>query len=138
MKKYALYPDYIISKTDGEKHYITAKDLARLYGVKMSECIIVETLDDILSTRDKDLIALYPRYDGDYILPEKEDLWWWDVHDFYKGKYLHVWGNWFAKDAYFWGIKYSRWKAFFNFHRLAFQFGKGEVIFDFYPKGNLK
>jgi hypothetical protein len=39
-KKYALHPGFVKSRTDGDRHYISAKYLAFLYGVDMRECEI--------------------------------------------------------------------------------------------------
>lgn len=38
--KYVLHPGYIRSRSDGDIHYIGAGQLANLYGVPLSECII--------------------------------------------------------------------------------------------------
>lgn len=59
--KYALYPGYVISQHDGDRHYITPEMLASLYQVPMSECVINPE-----STEG--LIVLRPRYDGNYKL----------------------------------------------------------------------
>lgn len=72
--KYALYPGFVTSKTDGETHFISSLELARLYRVKISECITVSENRPDLS-RGIDLtgcIHLYPREDGNYCLPKGE------------------------------------------------------------------
>ncbi len=69
--KYALYPGYIVSKTDGDRHFIGAARLADLYGVPMQECFVVR-YGDVDPTRRRappGLIDLFPRYSGDYTLP---------------------------------------------------------------------
>lgn len=69
--KYILCPGYVTSRNDGQRHYITAARLARLYGVRYQECLI----DDEVSHLTRGLhvlpgdVRLYPRYDGDYTLP---------------------------------------------------------------------
>lgn len=73
--KYALYPGEMESKNDGQVHQITAGDLCRLYGVRLDECVIVMPRHYRMPIyrhfieRASKLIALYPRYDGDYRLP---------------------------------------------------------------------
>jgi hypothetical protein len=37
--KYLVYPGYVISKNDGEKHYISFMKLIELYRVDPRECI---------------------------------------------------------------------------------------------------
>jgi hypothetical protein len=69
MIKYILYPGVVISRTDGQKYYISASRLAELYRVSMDECVVY---DDVwcLGIRNKHkLIKLFPRYDGHYCLP---------------------------------------------------------------------
>lgn len=64
--KYAVYPGMITSITDGDRHYITARQLIRLYGVDEKECFIVKHDDG--AGIPPNLIALKPRYDGNYTL----------------------------------------------------------------------
>jgi len=69
-KKFVLYPGYVISQYDGQKHYISAIQLARLYGVLFSECVVVY-LDSLSSLKGRDLsglMPLFPKEDGDYRL----------------------------------------------------------------------
>ncbi len=74
MKKYLLCPGPVTSKIDGDRHHISASDLARLYGVQMSECVVRS--ESLISTRGRGLnennglIELWPRYDGNYKLPK--------------------------------------------------------------------
>jgi len=70
MKKYVLCPDYIISTTDGDRHFISAPQLAQLYGVSMAECYVRR--DPHPRTYPKEITYLYPRQDGNYIVPTKE------------------------------------------------------------------
>lgn len=66
-KKYALHSGHVMSKTDGDWHFVPAYKLAALYGVPMSECIITPH-------PRPDLINLYPKSNGNYTLPtEKPD-----------------------------------------------------------------
>jgi hypothetical protein len=66
MIKYAIHPGSVISKSDGQKHFINAYQLIRLYGVDMKECCMRYDNEPF-----EDLLNLYPRYEGDY----KEHLW---------------------------------------------------------------
>ena len=70
--RYLLAPGHIISATDGDRHYINASTLCKLYGVKRAECIDLSRLLDAQRRRVvsdcPDLPILAPRYDGDYSL----------------------------------------------------------------------
>lgn len=66
MPKYALHPGHVISKMDGEEHYIGVYQLARLYELDEGEYIVWKTL----AYRYDDYVHLYPRYDGNYGRPE--------------------------------------------------------------------
>lgn len=62
-KKFALHPGEIVSNADGQRHFISAGKLAGLYGVDITECVVIP-LD---STHQRpDLINLWPRHDGNY------------------------------------------------------------------------
>ncbi len=70
MKKYALYPGYVTSSNDGQRHYITAGELARLYGVSYHECVVVD-VDRPECFRGHDvsgLTKLFPNRNGTYEL----------------------------------------------------------------------
>jgi hypothetical protein len=73
--KYAVYPGEVESKSDGQLHYITAGELCMLYGVRRDECVIVmpryysHPYYKAFLERASKLIALRPRYDGNYTLP---------------------------------------------------------------------
>lgn len=75
-KKYMLHPGRVISKADGQEHYIQADQLARLYGVPLRECEIVAQSDALYQAHAerKDVIHLYPRFNGDYTLPANAAL----------------------------------------------------------------
>ena len=77
--KYVVYPGKVISRTDLQEHYVGARDLMRLYGVEESECEIYEPkpwwpphYHDRDEERRNGLIALRPRYDGNYSLPSND------------------------------------------------------------------
>ena len=75
--KYAVFPDYVKSKSDGDEHYITGDMLIHLYDVDPNECVVIDDRNNQrirvelmrLAEEDK-LIQLRPRYDGNYIVPE--------------------------------------------------------------------
>jgi hypothetical protein len=69
VKRYLLRPGPVRSRTDGQLHHVGARELARLYGVPMSECLV--SRGDTRGLEFGRLIVLAPRYDGDYRLPEK-------------------------------------------------------------------
>lgn len=77
--KYLLVPGLVRSQKDGETHHVTAPKLAMLYGVRMDECCELPWAhpDNAIARRillDRvqrgELIALAPRDDGNYKLPE--------------------------------------------------------------------
>ena len=37
---YVLCPGWVRSRTDGDAHFIGARQLAHLYGVSMAECLV--------------------------------------------------------------------------------------------------
>jgi hypothetical protein len=70
-KRYILVPGTVRSQTDGDLHYIDAPTLARLYGARMEECIVIRREEDERG-RSRELYSLprlRPRYRGDYVLP---------------------------------------------------------------------
>lgn len=76
-KRYVLCPGWVTSKNDGDRHYITAEQLAQLYGVPMAECLVYApqkwwpaSLLRREQERCQELTRLEPRYDGDYRLPD--------------------------------------------------------------------
>lgn len=71
-KRYLIYPGYVTSSQDGDGHWITAHELARLYKVDIRECEIAPLHDGTYPrwTPPENLIPLRPRDDGDYTIPE--------------------------------------------------------------------
>lgn len=59
-----LHPSDVISKVDGDKHFISADMLAKLYGVHPRRCVI----SSALTKRAKGFIHLYPQSSGNYDL----------------------------------------------------------------------
>lgn len=46
-KKYAVWPREVVSKYDGDVHYISFLKLCRLYGVNPSECLDMTKEEDL-------------------------------------------------------------------------------------------
>ena len=68
-KKYLLRPGYVVSKNDGDLHYINYITLIRLYKVDPMECINI-TDPKIREIDIEKLIWLRPDYHGRYSLAE--------------------------------------------------------------------
>lgn len=76
-KKYAVFPGNVRSASDGQIHFIDARRLVQLYGVRWDECLVVPTRFEHYRQRDQmmqriseqGLIKLQPRSSGDYTLP---------------------------------------------------------------------
>lgn len=66
-KRFILHPGYVRSTYDGQEHYISAGQLARLYGVDQQECVVHSEHSKF--ERDPEirvLMPLFPRQDGKY------------------------------------------------------------------------
>lgn len=74
MKRYILHTGYVESKSDGQRHFIGAAELARLYGVDMRNCVVDDengqNMRGFKPTPDD--VHLWPSYRGDYTLREHE------------------------------------------------------------------
>lgn len=70
MKKYVVYGMPFESKNDGDKFYLSAFKIAKLYNVNLNECILIDYNDEskLVGIDTSKYIALYPRYDGNYTL----------------------------------------------------------------------
>lgn len=76
--RYLLCPGTVRSRIDGDVHRISASQLAALYGVRMDECFVLADprfysfLNEQLLARVArgELIALRPRQNGNYSLPQ--------------------------------------------------------------------
>lgn len=72
-KIYAIHPGYVISKNDGNEHFITPRQLIGLYGVNPQQCIVLDYRKGPQSYMEYgplvNYIHLYPRRDGNYSLP---------------------------------------------------------------------
>jgi hypothetical protein len=70
-KKYILIGGYIISKNDGDRHFISATRLCELYKLNPQECYFLSEnpmIEYELKSLPKGLKVLQPRYDGNYNL----------------------------------------------------------------------
>ena len=70
MIKYLICPGVVTSKTDGDRHYITANQLISLYRVNHSECVVIPKNNKGYRP-DGELIVLSPDYSGQYNVPQK-------------------------------------------------------------------
>lgn len=72
MKKYLIVPGNVVSKSDGQRHFVSAVQLMLLYKVKLSECIVLSGRIEYgfkrLTGTYQDLMVLTPRSDGNYSL----------------------------------------------------------------------
>lgn len=76
IKKYLVLPGFVTSRNDGDRHFIDARKLMMLYKVNPEECVIrpdITRHEHRAWKEPEGLIHLYPRYDGNYNLPEKEN-----------------------------------------------------------------
>ncbi len=70
-KKYVVLGGDVISRHDGDRHFISTRQLCDLYGVDPEECILVGAFSnfEIKETDYPNLPRLRPQYSGDYSLP---------------------------------------------------------------------
>lgn len=66
MKRFLLYPGYVRSRYDGDRHYISGGQLARLYRIDPAECVVYSEHPAFRSPERDALIPLFPREDGQY------------------------------------------------------------------------
>ncbi len=67
-RKYVLHPGNITRNSDGQSHYVSAANLADLYGVAMRDCIVDLGDGSHCVMTVPGATHLYPRADGDYSL----------------------------------------------------------------------
>lgn len=70
-----LHPGHVTSRNDGDVHYIDSGQLARLYGVKRRDCVVVyqnRRVKGINNEAWRAGIHLYPKADGNYTHPGLE------------------------------------------------------------------
>lgn len=71
--RYVLHPGFVRSKNDGQRHYIGAQDLARLYKVPVGAILVVVRPNNGFQAQKGD-IHLHPKADGDYSMPKAEQI----------------------------------------------------------------
>jgi hypothetical protein len=76
-KKYRCLGGWVTSRSDGDRHFISARRVAELYHINPAECIFVNPEDapDYEPQRGYDLSTLtdlWPKEDGNYVLKEKQ------------------------------------------------------------------
>lgn len=70
VKRFAVYPGYVSSRNDWDRHYISAQQLMSLYQVRPEECVVIRDDRDLIGRRDGDLdrlMPLCPRWGVDYV-----------------------------------------------------------------------
>ena len=75
VKKYVICPGRVVSKTDGQEHYVTGQQLARLYQLAPHEYHVVHrgvSGDTIRQWEEQGLMFLWPRFDGKYGRPDRK------------------------------------------------------------------
>lgn len=69
---YVLHPGTVKSRYDGDIHHIPYRNLMWLYGLQPHQCIHEAVTLQCGYVERPNTVHLYPRYDGDYRLPEKK------------------------------------------------------------------
>lgn len=70
-----LCPGLVISKSDDDRHWISARELANCYGVPMQHCVVWDVSNPPATGRPPwhpapADVLLYPSFKGDYTLPD--------------------------------------------------------------------
>ena len=65
-KIFLVFPGYIPSETDGQRHYISARKLMELYNVSPAKCKIVYQGQIPHGLKIEDYWAIGPLYNGNY------------------------------------------------------------------------
>jgi len=71
-RRYFICPGIVISRNDGDEHFISASKLAQLYGISLNEPnvhVVKPTEQHYARKWHVTDVFLYPRKDGDYRLP---------------------------------------------------------------------
>jgi hypothetical protein len=77
MKLWLICPGTVVSANDGDRHYVGARELMRLYDVPPEDCIVengVGRAPGVSSFIESKLIKLRPRYDGNYTMKAVERM----------------------------------------------------------------
>lgn len=70
-KKYAVHPEKVKSKTDGQFHFISAHQLMKLFKVDPTDCVVCHRFHPVMGIKNSDYIHLSPQYDGNYKIKEQ-------------------------------------------------------------------
>lgn len=78
VQRYLVHPGLIQSRTDGDRHFVSARQLMKLYAVHPAACLICRDCHRLggenfrdCRFRDGYAIDLIPKFDGDYSLNSK-------------------------------------------------------------------
>jgi hypothetical protein len=63
--KYVIYPGYITSSNDGDRHFISYTRLVRLYGLRLGECVDVAYTRGYSQPHLQEMIHLHPLPTGE-------------------------------------------------------------------------
>jgi hypothetical protein len=63
--KFVICPGYIFNRTDAQRHFISAHQLAALYKVNLNKCIVIHE-NEINSYQWPEYILLGPSHIGNY------------------------------------------------------------------------
>lgn len=66
MIKYAVHPGPVISKSDGQQHFISGQQLIKLYGLPPEQTKVINNEDDARGLLWDDLEHYYPSSSGHY------------------------------------------------------------------------
>jgi hypothetical protein len=74
-RRLVLHPGHVESSTDSQLHYLDAPTLARLYGIPLQQCVVLdghrpETF--VGFQQEPGDVHLYPRRDGRYEVPRAQ------------------------------------------------------------------
>ena len=90
--RYAIVPGIVHSKYDGDAHYVTAPQIARLYGVDFCDCIVIGIDDPYMPEQAEfdGLVVLRPDPTGRYRLPGPPAAWFNNNEESEHGSVLGV------------------------------------------------
>jgi len=70
-KLFVCYGGHVTSESDGNTHYVSSISVARLYRVRIADCILMNENSNLAGFLDKGKVILRPRSDGDYSLSNR-------------------------------------------------------------------
>ena len=71
-KIYFCYGGHIISQNDGDRHFVTARQVAELYGlnIRQQNVKLITQRAQEADANLENVVKLYPKSNGDYTLPD--------------------------------------------------------------------